>query len=30
MTTVFHISHRIQLKISVYFPKKGAVSEKII
>ena len=30
MTTVFHISHRIQLKISVYFPKKVAVSEKII
>lgn len=30
MKAVFHISHRIQLKMSMYFPKKGAVSEKII
>ena len=30
MTAVLHILHRIQLKISVYFPKKGIVSEKII
>ena len=30
MTAVFHISHRIQFKMSVDFPKKGAVSEKII